>query len=189
MNRAELEHAIRASCDALGVREVIVVGSQAVLGPFPDAPRELRTSAEADVWADELDDLEVAKLNSLGYGSRFHEEFGFHIDPVGPETATLPPDWRERAVVVEVEGHGARGICPEAHDLAVSKLVRGAEKDLAFVGAMLFHRMIQPSVVARRIDELADLDEERVMRIHGALRSAQQRARDRRSRRRRGLAP
>jgi hypothetical protein len=36
MNRRELEHAIRAACDALGTPEVIVVGSQAILGEFPD---------------------------------------------------------------------------------------------------------------------------------------------------------
>jgi len=49
VTRHELEHAIRATCDVTDETEVIVFGSQAILGQFPDAPDELRQSAEADI--------------------------------------------------------------------------------------------------------------------------------------------
>jgi hypothetical protein len=49
MTRDELEHAIRAACDLTEEDEVIVFGSQAILGQFPDAPAVLRQSAEADI--------------------------------------------------------------------------------------------------------------------------------------------
>jgi hypothetical protein len=49
MTRDELEHAIRAACEVAEGAEVWVFGSQAILGQFPDAPTELRQSAEADV--------------------------------------------------------------------------------------------------------------------------------------------
>jgi hypothetical protein len=49
MTRDELEHAIRAACDLTDETEVIVFGSQAILGQFPDAPAALRQSAEADI--------------------------------------------------------------------------------------------------------------------------------------------
>ena len=42
MKRSDLEHILRASKGATGEKEFIVIGSQAILGPFPDAPRVLR---------------------------------------------------------------------------------------------------------------------------------------------------
>ena len=49
MTRDQLEHAIRAACDVAGDTEVIVFGSQAILGSYPDAPESLRASIEVDV--------------------------------------------------------------------------------------------------------------------------------------------
>ena len=46
MTREQLEHAIRAACNVSGDTELIIFGSQAVLGEHPDAPHELRTSIE-----------------------------------------------------------------------------------------------------------------------------------------------
>lgn len=50
MKRSDLEHILRASKGITGENEFIVVGSQSVLGPFPDAPRVLRQSTEADLY-------------------------------------------------------------------------------------------------------------------------------------------
>jgi hypothetical protein len=50
MNRRELEHVIRAAADLADDDEIIVIGSQAILGQYPEAPAELRVSMEADVY-------------------------------------------------------------------------------------------------------------------------------------------
>jgi hypothetical protein len=50
MTRRQLEHIIRAAAASADVRDVIIIGSQAILGPFPDAPAELTRSIEADVF-------------------------------------------------------------------------------------------------------------------------------------------
>ena len=42
MRREQLEHAIRTACQITGAREVIVVGSQAILGTY-DALYEMET--------------------------------------------------------------------------------------------------------------------------------------------------
>ena len=47
MRRPQLEHIIRASAGITGAQEFIIIGSQAVLGQFPDAPLELLVSIEA----------------------------------------------------------------------------------------------------------------------------------------------
>lgn len=49
MNRQELEHIVRAAAGITGETEFIVIGSQSILGKFPDAPRTLRQSMEADI--------------------------------------------------------------------------------------------------------------------------------------------
>ena len=50
MTRADLEHIIRAAGTIADVSDIVVIGSQAVLGEFPDAPEELLVSNEADVF-------------------------------------------------------------------------------------------------------------------------------------------
>jgi hypothetical protein len=44
MKRPELEHLIRAAADIADDDEIIVIGSQAILGQYPDAPPDLCVS-------------------------------------------------------------------------------------------------------------------------------------------------
>ena len=50
MKRSELEHLIRAAGSIANDSEIVVIGSQAILGQFPDAPSALLVSAEADLF-------------------------------------------------------------------------------------------------------------------------------------------
>lgn len=50
MQRPQLEHIIRAAAGITGAGEIVVIGSQSVLGQFPDSPAELLVSLEADVF-------------------------------------------------------------------------------------------------------------------------------------------
>jgi hypothetical protein len=135
MKRSDLEHVLRASRGVTGETEFIVIGSQAILGRFPDAPKELRQSMEADLYPKLKPELASVIEGSLGRYSQFDETFGYYADGVGPDTATLPPGWEQRLVAVSNENTGgAIGWCLEPHDLAFSKLAAGREKDLAFEG-------------------------------------------------------
>ena len=52
MKREDLEHIIRASGDVLGESEVIIVGSQAILGaPYEGLPKDVTLLVEVDVMA------------------------------------------------------------------------------------------------------------------------------------------
>ena len=50
MNREQLEHVIGSAATIADDDEIVVIGSQAILGQFPDAPMDLCRSMEADVW-------------------------------------------------------------------------------------------------------------------------------------------
>ncbi len=160
MQRQQLEHLIRAAAGITGASEFVIIGSQAVLGQFPQAPDELLVSIEADVFT--LRDPADGDLidGSIGEGSPFHRTFGYYAHGVSPETAVLPDGWRDRLVPVRNENTGGgTGLCLEIHDLAVSKLVAGREKDLDFMAGLLRHRLVQASIIRARLAKTALVSE------------------------------
>jgi hypothetical protein len=50
MTRIELEHLIRAAAGIANDNDIVVIGSQAILGQFPEAPESMRISTEADLY-------------------------------------------------------------------------------------------------------------------------------------------
>jgi len=159
MTRTQLEHILRAAGAIAGVNELIVVGSQSILGQHPNAPSELLISMEADLFT--LRNRSDAELidGSIGEESPFHRTFGYFAHGVGVEAATLPGEWRQRLVPVNapsVSGMTVVGLCLEPHDLAVSKLAAGREKDLAFVGTMLKHGLVRAHELRTRIQAIPD---------------------------------
>jgi len=162
MHRQQLEHIIRAATGITGATEFVIVGSQSVLGQFPQAPDELLISIEADVFS--LRDAADTDLidGSIGEGSPFHQTFGYYAHGVSQETAILPDGWRERLVPVHNQNTGGgTGFCLEIHDLAVSKLVAGREKDLDFISGLLRHRLAQVPTIQARLNQ-ASLNAERI---------------------------
>jgi hypothetical protein len=152
MTRAQLEHVIRAAGAIADVEDLIVIGSQAVLGEFPDAPAELLVSNEADVFP--RNQVERADLidSTIGEGSPFERAFGYYAHGVDETTAILPQGWRDRLILVTGENNRfVRGWCLEVHDLAIAKYVAGREKDRDFTRALVRHSMVRRDVLEQRL--------------------------------------
>lgn len=155
MKRTELEHVIRAAGDIAGEGELIIVGSQSILGQYPDAPPELRMSMEVDLWPKNNPALADKVDASIGEGSDFHEQFGYYAQGVGPETAKLPRGWEDRLIKVQNENtRRVTGWCLESHDLALSKYAAGREKDLAYTRVMVQRRMLDRSLLLKRLSAM-----------------------------------
>jgi len=155
MTRAELEHAIRAACEVAADPAVWVFGSQAILGQFPDAPPELRQSAEADVAPKNFPERADRIDAMLGELSRFHETHGFYVHGLSLEAAVLPRGWKRRARPVQnANTLGYTGLCVEAHDLAASKLKAFREKDRGFVRVLLAQHLVRPAKLVRMLNLL-----------------------------------
>lgn len=155
MNRAELEHVIRAASAISGDDEIVVVGSQAILGQFPAAPAELCKSNEADVYPKNRPDMADLIDGSIGELSPFHETFGYYAQGVGPDTAVAPAGWESRLIAVSnANTRGATGWCLEAHDLVLSKYVANRDKDREFAVAAIRHGLIDPDELRRRVGDL-----------------------------------
>ena len=142
MRRDQLEHAIRTACQIIERPEVIVVGSQAILGSFreDELPADATMSVEVDILPIANSNDETAHLADLiegvaGEFSTFEQLHGFSIDGVDLETSTLPDGWRGRLVKVQNANTAApagqpqfTGWCLDKEDLCVAKLCESREK-------------------------------------------------------------
>lgn len=152
MKRSELEHLIRAAGRIAGDREIVVIGSQAVLGQFPQAPVALLASMEADLYPKNKPELADKVDGAIGEGSAFHERYGYYAQGVGPDTAVLPRGWQRRLVGIRNENTaGHEGLCLEVHDLAISKYVAGREKDFDFSRELARHGMTEKATLISRL--------------------------------------
>jgi hypothetical protein len=152
VTREQLEHILRAAGDIADDDEIVVIGSQAILGQFPDAPASMRISVEADLFPFNYPERAEVIDGSIGELSPFHETFGYYAQGVAEETARLPRGWKDRLVVIQNENtRGVKGLCLEVHDLLVSKAIAGRDKDLDFLAAAAAHRMADAEVLLSRL--------------------------------------
>jgi hypothetical protein len=156
VTRKQLEHLIRAAADIADDPEIVVIGSQAILGQFPQAPASMRVSMEADLFPLNYPERSDVIEGSIGELSPFHETFGYYAEAVGEKTAILPQGWKERLVVIQNENtRGARGLCLEVHDLLVAKAIAGREKDILFLSEAAKHQMAEVKTLLQRLDTVA----------------------------------
>ena len=128
MRQDQLEHAIRTACQIIGRHEVIVVGSQSILGTFREdqLPADATRSVEIDILPIADDNSETERLADLiegvaGEFSPFEELHGFSIDGVDLSTSALPTGWRGRLVKVQNAHTAAPGGEPQYTGLCLDK--------------------------------------------------------------------
>lgn len=163
MTRAQLEHIIRAAGSITEEDRLVIIGSQAILGAYPNAPEALRASMEADTFPEANPEKADIIDGCIGELSPFHETYGYYAHGVTPEAAILPRNWRDRLIHLSspaTKGH--TGLCLSPADLAVSKLLAGREKDLSFVETMLNEKLITPVDIQNLAHELDTADQTRL---------------------------
>lgn len=129
MRRDQLEHAIRTACQIIQHQEVIVVGSQAILGTYDESqlPAAATMSIEVDLettvlpegWRERL--VKVQNANTAA--------------PAGDPCFT--------------------GWCLDKEDLCVAKLVALREKDRNFVAALLQANLVNADLIASRLSTVS----------------------------------
>lgn len=136
MNRRQFEHAVAAASAIAHDDELIVVGSQAILGQYPTAPATLLESMEVRLYPKNFPERAELIDRTLGEGSGFHDTYGYFARGVDPESAVLPRGWEERLVPLRSdERPGVTGWCLEIHDLVIGKCIDGEDKDRRFLSA------------------------------------------------------
>lgn len=173
MRRDQVLHVARAAARIAGVRRVLVVGGQAVLGTHTHdrLPAAAIASLEADVVV--LDDLHGTAAQvidgAIGYMSRFHTTHGYYVDGVQLSELTLPAGWQGRVLTHTCADHHGE---VDVHflalaDLVATKLGAGRPQDRRFVQALADHRdpdgrpLVDLEQVRHRADALPEAGPER----------------------------
>ena len=149
MNRNELAHVRRASAAISNETSFVLVGSQAVLLLLEQPPAELLVSTEIDLYPSLHPEKADLIDGAIGAQFTFHDTFGYHVDGISPETASLPDDWMSRAVLTYFDDVTA--ICPDLHDLVASKCAAGRDKDADFVRVLLANSSVVLNTLLERI--------------------------------------
>ncbi len=164
MKRQDLDHLLRAAGDLTGHRRFVLVGSNAIFAWYDHVPERMMVSRELDLFAfdvsetvaEEISDL----LENIGHLSVFDDTHGYYADGVGPQTAILPEDWRERSrLYAPLSAPNVEALAPHPEDIAASKLCAGRDKDLDWVGAAHAAGFVDLDRVAARLDRLPGLTE------------------------------
>ncbi|MBY6414423.1 hypothetical protein HQ346_22630 [Rhodococcus sp. BP-252] len=167
MNRQQFARAITASCANIEEFQVIVLGSQSILGSYntSELPDTAFQSTEIDILpisgithpegvVDKLLTLDAR----LGEDSPFHLHHGFYIEGIHKDTVVLPNQWENRLVPFTVEDgspepYGRTALCLDPIDLCVSKCIAGRSKDHQFVAALIRENIITTNEIIDRIDQ------------------------------------
>jgi hypothetical protein len=177
MRRDELAHILRAACDVTRDRDVLVIGSQSILGSYDEdeLPPAATASIEADIAF--LDDPDRKKADevegAIGEMSTFHQTNGVYAEGVHVETAKyLPPGWRNRLISWQLRSSDpADPHFLEPHDLAIAKLGAARPKDPVFVDALIAAELLHVPTLRSRCALLPDGHEVARTRIMNFLES------------------
>jgi len=186
LNRSELEHIIRAAGEIAGVKTLIIMGSQSVLGQFPDLAESfpesdyseisfisrkrhiLCRSVEADIMVPGSEEKAETVEAVIGELSSFHDTFGYYAQGVDRTTSRLPEGWETRLrEICNKNTNGISGLCLEIHDLVISKLYAGREKDTEFFHAAVSLCLISEKILYERLEKTRMSEEKReILRKH-----------------------
>lgn len=155
MHKADLEHIIRAASAITNQYEIIVVGSQSILGSVDYPPAECLVSAEADLIVPGNEKLWNLIDGAIGEGSPFEMSFGYYAQGVDSTTCTLPEGWRDRLVRLQSQNtDGKAGYCLDVTDLFLAKCAANREKDRKFNLALLKHGIVHSEVALSRVESM-----------------------------------
>ncbi len=136
MGRDKVDHILRAAGALTHRNRFVLIGAAAIFAWREIVPPELSLTRDVDLFAldvpdDEADSIADELDGSLGQASQFDDTFGYYCDGVGPETAILPTDWRDRAKeYASPNTGGVTAVVPHPDDIGLAKLCAGRPKDI-----------------------------------------------------------
>jgi hypothetical protein len=162
MQRHQLQHVILEIGRRFDLRDFYIVGSAAILAALPDPPvGSLTATRDVDVIPPGDDEQLADRISFvLGEASDFDIEHGYYAQGVSLRTpAFAPADWQARALPVRVAEY--TGWCMEPHDLVLSKLGAGRDKDLEFARDAAALGLVRRDELLARLEFVACTDDHR----------------------------
>ena len=142
----------------------IIVGSQAAHAVARFLPEIVQQSIECDfLFASGKTETRVEVNKKLGVFSSYQLEHGFYADALGLATVVLPTGWRERLQPLADENGKVIAFCAEIHDVAVSKLIAGREKDFLFLKEAFLREYISIDGFLERAKLIGSMPQSKVL--------------------------
>jgi hypothetical protein len=149
LNRLQLHALLRKAKELSGHTEFVIVGSLAILGAVADPPDAMVVSIDVDTYM-KADPGRTGELcEALGQGSPFEDEHGYYLDPVSPNLPSFPEGWESR--LIQIDFGDVRAFFVEANDVAVSKYIRGDERDMRWIREGLISGLLSMDAIERLI--------------------------------------
>lgn len=156
MQRQQLQHVILEIGERFALRDFHIIGSAAILAVMAEPPPgALTATRDIDVLPPGDDDRLADRISFvLGEASDFDREHGYYAEAVSRRTpAFAPTDWETRAIPVRVAQY--TGWCMEPHDLVLSKLGAGRDKDLDFARAAAALGLVSREELLTRLEAVS----------------------------------
>lgn len=160
MRFCELEHTIRAACAILETNEIIIVGSQAILGFHRNLSGPTALSTEVDMLPVTetlkpgiLPEFAADLINgNIGEGTEFENTHQYMAEGVVEGDLSLPPGWRNRTKpVCTANTNGCTGHCIDPYDMCTAKLAAGRDKDRRAIVNLIRQGVIKPGKLRKRV--------------------------------------
>ena len=160
MNRSALEHVLRAAAAITGESMFYVVGTAAIVASLRSEaalPGAILRSREADLVPACGSARSIDHRRCVGTGFHFRWHTRLLCRCLEFSTVSYAPDgWRDRTIRFATAGtKGATGLCMEPHDLAISKLCAGREKDLTFVRGVIEAGLVEIDLLFDRLGRVS----------------------------------
>jgi hypothetical protein len=157
MRREDLRRLFARARDLSGETDYVVLGSLAILGCAIEVPARMAASIDVDAFT-KNDPARIFDLAvSLGQGSPFEREYGYYLDPISPQVATLPAGWEGRLTRIQLEASLAAWFL-EPNDAAVSKYARMEPRDREWIRPGLRAGVLSLAILDARFPETSFID-------------------------------
>ena len=158
MNLEQIEVLLKEAKVVTQHDEFVIIGSLSILGFSPHPPKQMVMSIDVDMYL-KNDPYRTSDIyKKLGQGSEFENANGYYADPVSPKLASLPEGWEAR--LIEYNFGDVKAFFLDPEDAAVSKYIRGDERDLRWIHAGLEAGILKMITIERRIGTAPTLDGE-----------------------------
>lgn len=164
MRKSDLFELVRQIAEIAPEDTPIIVGSQAVHIITELPPEIVQKSIECDfLFTGGKSETRAAVNKKFGVFSQFQLEHGFYADALGLATVVLPTGWEQRLQPLIDENGQTIAYCVEVHDIAVSKLIAGREKDFLFLKETFRRDYLDIEVFVERLSLMKEASQSAVL--------------------------
>ena len=166
MNNEQLWHLIEEVKNITKHDSFVVIGSLSILGYAErnqvELPYAMCCSMDLDFYPELDPESGFLVTEKLGEHSAFDLEYGYHADPVTPQLPTFPDGWEKRLLRIKENQTSATVCFTDPCDTAVSKYIRGEERDRSWCKGGIAAKVLDPDEMAKRFSMVTSASQEEV---------------------------